>query len=99
MIEYINNAIRATSGSNITLAAMITDDDGNTITSGAHFMLFDEDGAECIAVVNGSYYAEQGIWEFMLESIITAGKCGRYWYCICVDSEPLCFKQPFYLCK
>ena len=99
MIEYIDNAIRATAGSNLTLAAMVSDDEGNPVTSGVHFMLFDKDRTECIAVVDGNYYADEDIWEFLIEKDITTGKCGRYWYCVCVDSEPLCFKQPFYLCK
>lgn len=99
MIEYLSNAIRATAGTTLNIAAKITDEEGAPVTTGAHFMLFDESAAELLVVVNGSYYAADDYWEFVIEKDLTANKCGRYWYCICVDTEPLCFKQPFYLCK
>ena len=99
MIEYLSNAIRATAGTTLNIAAKITDEEGAPVTAGAHFMLFDESAAEVLVVVNGSYYAADDYWEFVIEKDLTANKCGRYWYCICVDTEPLCFKQPFYLCK
>lgn len=99
MIEYLYDAIRATAGSHIELAARITDEEGAQIPSGIHFMLFDKNPSQLLFTVDGTFNEDEEIWEFFIDSELTANMCGRYWYCICVDGNPLCFKQPFYLCK
>lgn len=98
MIEYISNAIRATAGSYIEIAARIADDYGAPVTTNVHFMLFDE-AANHIVTVDGNYNSVDDIWSFGLDGSITDGLVGRYWYCICAEAEPLCFKLPFYLVK
>lgn len=99
MIEYLYDAIRATAGSAIEIAAKITDDTGALITSGVHFMLFNYENTETLMVVDGDYDSYEGIWRFTINPEATRGKCGHYWYCICYESNPLCFKSPFYLVK
>lgn len=99
MIEYLHNAIRATAGTNVVVIARLADGDGVPITSGAHFMLFEEDATTLLATIDGDYNSSDDIWEFILDAELTSGRCGKHWYRICIEGEPLCFKQPFYLCK
>lgn len=93
MIEYLYNAVRATAGEDITIAADITDDSGEDIKEACHIMLYDD--LQLLGMYNGIYNGE--VWEFTIPANITSGRIGRYWYCICVNNNSLCFKQPIYL--
>lgn len=93
MIEYLHNAIRATAGEDITLAAKITDGTGS---EHCHISLYNDQ--ERLCSFDGVY--TNGIWEFTIPADATANLIGRYWYCICDGSKnhtKLNFKQPIYL--
>ena len=53
MIEYIYNAIKATAGEDITIAASITDDNNQPITSGCTLEIFDDE--EVLVTIDGIY--------------------------------------------
>lgn len=92
MIEYIYDAIRATAGSDIIIAAEITEDNGECITEGCTLILYiDEKMLEYNGALNN------GMWEFIIPASATSGLKGRYWYCIKHNGNQLCFKQPIYL--
>ena len=93
MIEYLYDAVRATAGENITLAAKITDDSGAVITENCHIMLFDD--LSLLGMFEGVLDGEE--WSFTIPAEVTSGLIGRYWYCICAEYGSLCFKQPLYL--
>lgn len=94
MIEYLYNAIRATAAEDITIAAKITDEYGQTIENDCHLNLYDDEGI--ITTVNGTL--EAGMWEFTIPAEATTNLRGRYWYCLCDDKHTkLNFKQPIYL--
>lgn len=92
MIEYLYDAIRATAGTDITIAAEITEDNGDNITENCHLVLH-------IGDVMKAFKGElkDGVWEFIIPAEITKGLTGRYWYCIKRNDTMLCFKQPIYL--
>lgn len=92
-IEYLYDAIRATSGEDITICAVITDEDGTNITENCHVMLYDD--LMLLATINGVYDGKE--WEFNIPGNVTSGKAGRFWYCICTNDNSLSFKQPLYL--
>lgn len=94
MIEYLYNAIRATAGQDITIAAELTNTSGEPIAEGCHIMLFDPD-KNMIATIDGVCNGTE--WSFTIPAEITEGKSGRYWYCICHYNTNLCFKEPIYL--
>lgn len=54
MIEYIENAIRATARDDTPVCAIIKDADGNAITSGCHLTLFDKVNS-ILSTVNGVF--------------------------------------------
>lgn len=93
MIEYLYDAIRATAGLDIVIAANITDDEGVPITEGCSLMLSDDNKA--ITIINGVYDGE--LWSFTIPASDTVGLSGRYWYCIYYNDSALCFKKPIYL--
>lgn len=92
MIEYLYNTIRATAGDIMPITAIITDDEGKEITDGCHFMLYSNDD-KLIKTVMGDY--SNGEWVFQVPTAELDK--GKYWYCICLDNEKLCFKQRIYL--
>lgn len=94
MIEYLYDAIRATAGEDIPIAAIIKDETGEAITENCHLMLYDD--LMLLGTVDG-LYVEDGEWGFVIPADLTDGRIGRYWYCICADNASLCFKQPIYL--
>lgn len=97
MIEYLHDAIRATAGQEIAVAAEITDDNGDSIFEGCHIMLYAPDRETLVATFDGTYNAEKNEWTFIIPGEATEGLHGRYWYCICYFNANLCFKQPVYL--
>ncbi len=94
MIEYLYDAIRATAGEDITIAASITDETGEAFTGECHLMLFDD--LALIDTVKGLTF-DNKTWDFHIPADTTRGRLGRYWYCICAEDVALCFKQPIYL--
>ena len=95
MVEYLYNAIRATAGQEITIAANVTDESGVTIDNGCCLM-FHGDNDKTVSV-NGEYVETLDLWTFTIEPEITEGLKGRYWYCIQRNGANLCFKEPIYL--
>ena len=94
MIEYLYDAIRATAGEDIALAAKIVDDSGVPISTGCHLNLYND--KEMITTIPGEF--TDGAWQFTIPADVTANLIGRYWYCICSESHnKLNFKQPIYL--
>lgn len=93
MIEYLQNAIKATSGEDITITADITDDNGESISSGCALMLWDDD--KLLKTVDGKLIDK--VWSFTIPASSTIGLTGRYWYCICHNNNRLQFKEPIYL--
>ena len=95
MIEYLYDAIRATAGEEMTIAAEIVDVNGYPVERGCHFTLYN--GTERMAAIDGELNAD-GVWEFTIPADTTDGLNGRYWYCICTDEthNKLNFKQPIY---
>lgn len=96
MIEYLYDAIRATGGQDIVVSAVIVDVNNTPIPSGCTLSLYD-DRAE-IYQVEGDYYLDNNEWQFVLPADATKDlPKGRYWYCVCYNSQGLNFKQPLYL--
>lgn len=96
MIEYLYDAIRATAGQEIVVAAVITDIDDLPITSGCSFSLYDDD--RHLQEIDGSFNSDTGEWHFVLPVRLTQTLAkGRYWYCINYEHQSLSFKQPLYL--
>ena len=92
-VEYIHNTIKATAGQDITVAAKITDANGELLTDSCGFMLHDDE--KMITRVDGYFDGE--VWEFTLPAKVTENLCGRFWYCIYYGDQNLCFQQPIYL--
>lgn len=92
MIEYLYNAIRATSGEAVTIAAKITDDNGEIITSNSYLEIYSD--VQLLETINGIYDGE--MWDFSIPEETTEKLTGRYWYCIKYNDSSLCFKQPIY---
>ena len=94
MIEYLHDAIRATAGEPITLAARITDENGTPVVAQCHLNFYND--TEQIGHYSGSLV--NGVWSFTIPAEATKGIKGRYWYCVCdVEHTKLNFKQPIYL--
>ena len=96
MIEYLFDAIRASSGQDIRIVAEITDDNGIVLTEGCSINLFSPE-KEYIASFEGEYQAETNDWLFTIPAEGTQGFKGRYYYCISYHGQSLCFRQPLYL--
>jgi hypothetical protein len=92
MVEYLYDAIRATAGTDITIAAEATDELGNVITDGCSFVLHLDDNK--MVSTTGDYF--EGVWSFTIPADITKDLKGRYWYCVKHYDSQLCFKQPIY---
>lgn len=96
MIEYLFDAIRATSGQDIRIVAEITDDNGIVLTEGCSINLFGTE-KEYISSFEGEYQEENSEWIFTIPAEATKGLRGRYYYCISYHGQSLCFRQPLYL--
>jgi hypothetical protein len=92
MIEYLYDAIRASAGSDLAIAANITDKEGNPITENCNLYIHSDE--EHLITAEAKYEEEQ--WLFSIPATATKNLRGRYWYCICQAENDLCFKQPIY---
>ena len=93
MIEYIDNAIKATAGENLCLIAKVIDSLGNNLEA-CTFCLFNDE--EKLFMVEGVFSAN-GVWEFYIPAEATTNLKGRYWYAVCDETDTsLCFKNPIY---
>lgn len=92
MLEYLYDAIRATAGSDIQIAAKVLDELGNPIVEGCELVLHIDD--ETMITVGGDYL--DGTWVFPIPAEFTKDLKGRYWYCMKHHNEQLCFKQAIY---
>lgn len=95
MVEYLYNTIVAVAGQDITIYALITDDDEQVITTGCSLVLYNDE--EELVSVDGIYLPESLQWEFTIPANATSGRDGRYWYSVQHNNKSLCFKQPIYL--
>ena len=95
MVEYLYNTIVAVAGQDITIYALITDDDEQVITTGCSLVLYNDE--EELVSVDGIYLPESLQWEFTIPANVTSGRDGRYWYRVQHNNQSLCFKQPIYL--
>jgi hypothetical protein len=98
LIEYLYDAIRVSSGSEATITARITEEDGACITDLCQLMLFD--GDEMVGCYDGELFSDEALmedlWLFTIPASDTAWYIGRYWYCVCCGGKNLCFKTPIY---
>lgn len=92
MIEYLYNAIRASAGTPITIAANVMDESGNAVKEGLKFVIHLED--DSMVMIDG--YFNQDMTLFEVPAAVTKDLKGKYWYCIKQDNMQLCFKQPIY---
>lgn len=90
MIEYLYDAIRATTGSDITIVARVTEDDESVV--GTCLALHID--AEHMIMIEGELVNE--VYQFTIPAEVTAGLSGRYSYCFMKEGQPLCFKKPIY---
>ena len=95
MVEYLYNTIMAVAGQDITIYALITNDDEQVITTGCSLVLYNDE--EELVSVDGIYLPESLQWEFTIPANATSGRDGRYWYSVQHNNKSLCFKQPIYL--
>lgn len=93
MIEYLYNAIRATAGQEILIAATVTDDSGDVIKDGCRIVLYIDD---IMLTFAGSFNPSDNLWTFSIPAEATEGLIGRYEYCIQRNGANLCFKEPIY---
>ena len=96
MVEYIDDMIRITAGEEAEIAAVVTGEDGESITEGVGLMIHNPDGS-MLTKIPGEFIADEMTWTFTVPAETTKGLKGRYSYCICCFSESLCFRKPFYL--
>lgn len=92
MIEYLYNAIRASAGTDIQIAAKVFDNAGTPIVEGCEFVLHIDD--ETMITVGGDYINDT--WVFPIPAEFTKGLKGRYWYCMKHHNEQLCFMNAIY---
>jgi hypothetical protein len=95
MIEYLYDAIRATSGQSVDIVARISNEDGTPITNSCGLMFHKDD--KTVDHFDGKKLDDNGYWSFTIPGEYTSGLKGKYYYCICQGSNMLCFKTPFYL--
>lgn len=93
MVEYLYNAIRATSATDLLIAARVTDDLNNPITDGVELVidLFND----TYLSIDGDY--QDGTWYFAIPAEKFIDVKGRFSYCFKRYDEQLSFSQPFYL--
>ncbi len=96
-VEYIYDTIRAASGEDIVISAIITEEDGNVVADTCWLALYALENDETeLEKVYGAFDGEQ--WTFTIPAEKTFGKFGRYWYVIGRNFESMSFKTPIYFC-
>ena len=91
--EYLYSALRATAGEDITINAIVTDEEGKAITEGCGLTILDE-GSNVIAEVAGTF--ENDSWLFAIPADATKGLTGRHYYRVTKGDASLCFPTPIY---
>lgn len=91
-MEYIYDIVRATSGEDTIISAIITDEEGANITDSCYATLFANDTE--LVKVYGTFDGEQ--WNFTFPADVTSGLKGRYFYSIGRNFTDMCFKTPIY---
>ena len=89
MIEYLFNAIIASADEDAVISAVVKDNFGDHVTSGAVLMLYSD--SSLLETFKGKFDGE--VWNF---TIPASRYKGRYFYSIGVNNESLCFKQAIY---
>lgn len=96
LLEYIYDTIKATAGEDLDITAYVVDENGDSISQGCRLILRNGDES-VLAVAEGIYNADEGMWHFHVPGERTAGLKGKHWYCVKQDDETICFLEPFYL--
>lgn len=96
MVEYLYNAVMATSGDEVVINAYITNENEELITENCNLVIYDGTTNEVIVIVNGLYDTEASVWDFVVSQEITTGLYGRFMYNIEYEGDALSFKQPIY---
>lgn len=96
MVEYIDDMIRITAGEEAEIAAVVTSENGESITEGVGLMIHNPDGS-MLTKIPGEFIADEVTWTFTVPAEVTKGLKGRYSYCIYCFGETLCFRKPLYL--
>lgn len=91
--EYLYSALRATAGEDITINAIVTDEEGKAITEGCGLMIIDK-GSNVIAKVAGTFEGDS--WLFAIPADATKGLTGRHYYRVTKGDTSLCFPTPIY---
>lgn len=91
--EYLYSALRATSGEDITINAIVTDEEGKAITEGCGLTITAENG-NVIADVVGTFEGDS--WLFTISAEATKGLTGRHYYRVTKGDASLCFPTPIY---
>ena len=94
MIEYIYDAIRASSGEDIAITAFIDSAD-QPIKENCSLILSDDNKA--LITIKGEYLPDMEAWSFKIPGEATIGLEGRYWYQILSYDMSINFKKPIYL--
>lgn len=89
MIEYLFNTIVASAGEDAVISAVVRDNFGDVVTSGAELMLYSD--TSLLETIKGKFDGEA--WNF---TIPAGNRKGRFFYSISVNNESLCFKQAIY---
>ena len=92
-IEYLHDAIRASSGQEIKITAEITDNEGKDIETACKLSLWN--GNEVIFETEGT--CNDGEWTFVIPADLTINLHGRYFYAVSNNDLDLSFRQPIYL--
>lgn len=96
MVEYLYNAVMATSGDEVVINAYITNENEELITENCNLVIYDGTTNEVIVIVNGLYDTDASVWDFVVSQEITTGLNGRFMYNIEYEGDALSFKQPIY---
>jgi aspartate 1-decarboxylase len=66
MVEYLYNAVMATSGDEVVINAYITNENEELITENCNLVIYDGTTNEVIVIVNGLYDTDASVWDFVV---------------------------------
>lgn len=93
MIEYLHDAIRASTDADIIVNARIRTSQGADVSEGCRFIV--EDDFKELFAIDGEY--ADGVWTFIIPAETISGMRGRYWYHIKDNyGNAYSFSQPLY---